>query len=130
MRSVIKRNPFVLGAWFLAGIALLPGVFPLAAMDAPPVLMHNSTFAFGPASASPASIASDGTNFLVACQSSNGAIFVAGLTWDAQVPAPLYDLGRTGGVPRVAFDGANYLVVWPDYGDFPTDIYGQFIGTN
>jgi hypothetical protein len=40
---------------------------------------------------------------------------------------PRISLGRTGGAPFVAFDGTNYLMVWPDDFRRPKDLYGQFI---
>jgi hypothetical protein len=37
-------------------------------------------------------------------------------------------VGRTGGVPAVAFDGTNFLMLWEDDALHPIDqIYGQFV---
>src|SRR5438105_7011910 len=76
---------------------------------------------------SPGGIAYDGTNFLSAVRSTNGEIVAMRMATNGSLPRPQLDLGRKGGLPRVAFDGANYLVVWPDSADLPSDIYGQFI---
>jgi hypothetical protein len=44
---------------------------------------------------------------------------------------PRISIGRSGGMPFVAFDGTNYLMVWEDDATYPdSDIYGQFIGTS
>lgn len=88
---------------------------------------------FSVAPGTPGGIASDGTNFLVAQRATDGRI--QGMLISSGIPAPssfpvllqTIDLGRTGGVPRVAFDGANYLMVWPDVSEPPADIYGQLI---
>jgi hypothetical protein len=83
------------------------------------------------------SAAFDGTNYLVGIQ--GDALSTANIT--AQLISqsgtrigPRINIGRTGGVPQVAFDGVNYLMIWRndrncDGGDCG-DIYGQFISTS
>ena len=85
------------------------------------------------------SAAFDGTNYLVGIQHSlvsgtnSVSPIVAQLISQAgtKVGAPI-SIGRTGGAPAVAFDGTNYLMVWPDdaRADGMNDnnsVYGQFI---
>ena len=75
----------------------------------------------------PGGVASDGTNFLIAQRADDGRI--TGTLVSSGIPAVLqtFNLGLTGGVPRVAFDGASYLMVWSDLTEPPADILGQFI---
>ena len=85
------------------------------------------------------SAAFDGTNYLVGIQHSlvsgtnSVSPIVAQLISQAgtKVGAPI-SIGRTGGAPAVAFDGTNYLMVWPDdaRSDLSNDnhsVYGQFV---
>ncbi len=84
-----------------------------------------------------ASAAFDGTNYLVGFQ--HGVIADQNTDIKAQLISqsgakvgPLISTGRTGGAPRVAFDGTNYLLVWPDDGFSYTTrnndyVYGQFV---
>jgi hypothetical protein len=63
------------------------------------------------------SAAFDGTNYLVAIQ--GGATHHAAITAQLVSQAGALvgsriSIGRTGGVPWVAFDGTNYLMVWED----------------
>jgi len=76
----------------------------------------------------------DGTNYLVGIQGD----ILAYYNITAQLVSPTGSLvgsrisvGQTGGVPWLAFDGANYLMVWSDWANPPNlDIYGQFISTS
>ncbi len=76
----------------------------------------------------------DGTNYLVGIRGDE----VAGYNITAQMISqtgslvgPRISIGRTGGLPSVAFDGTNYLMVWEDDATYPNDdIYGQFIDTS
>ena len=85
------------------------------------------------------SAAFDGTNFLVGIQhrlvigTNSSSPIAAQLISQAgtKVGAPI-SIARTGGAPSVAFDGTNYLMVWPDdaRSDLANDnnsVYGQFI---
>ena len=85
------------------------------------------------------SAAFDGTNFLVGIQhrlvigTNSSSPIAAQLISQAgtKVGAPI-SIARTGGAPAVAFDGTNYLMVWPDdaRADGMNDnnsVYGQFI---
>ena len=110
----------------LAVIALMAGVRRLRAVDVSQFLTQESSvsnLAWG----SPGGIACDGINFLIAAQSTNGRITAIRLATNGIMPGPPLDLGRNGGLPRVAFDGDNYLVAWPDFATSPSAIYGQFI---
>ena len=109
-------------------IALLASPSRLEALDVSEFLTQESSMnlAWG----SPGGVAFGGTNFLIAAQSTNGRIMALLLGTNGVMSAPPLDLGRTGGLPRVAFDGGNYLVAWPDFGDEPSDIYGQFVRPN
>ena len=83
-------------------------------------------------------VAFDGTNFLVGIQGDN----LYGKGGSSQITAQLVsqtgtlvglliEVDRTGGVPSVAFDGTNYLLVWADDLNFPdNELYGQFIGSS
>lgn len=78
------------------------------------------------------SAAGDGTNFLIAIRGGeghSGLIMVQRVSPIGDLIGPPISLGRTGGVPDIAFDGTNCLVVWPDDGiGYPNDqIYGQFV---
>jgi len=79
--------------------------------------------------------ATDGTNFLVGIQGDDVA--------DHNITAQLVSastgslvgsrisVGRGGGAPHVAFDGTNYMMVWPDDLLYPNDkIYGQRFDTS
>lgn len=78
----------------------------------------------------------DGTNYLLGIQgdtlgSSNITAQVVSQT--GSLVGTRISVGRTGipfpeGLPLVAFDGTNYLMVWADAAYYPDcDIYGQFI---
>ncbi len=83
----------------------------------------------------------DGTNYLVAIlgDSTHPLSVTAQRVSHSGVTGPRISLGSTGGVPRVAFDGTNYLLIWIDeffspFTNGETDstgtIYGQFINTS
>ena len=85
------------------------------------------------------SAAFDGTNYLVGIESATGdcsscpdcpfcqSKVTAQLISATGAPVgSRIDTGRTGGVPHIAFDGTNYLMVWED--DASNDhIYGQLV---
>lgn len=90
------------------------------------------------------SAAFDGTNYLVGIQgyqNPNSNVTVTNSNVTAQlvsgstgslVGLRISSIGRTGGAPSVAFDGTNYMMVWPD--DMAShglndDLYGQLIST-
>jgi hypothetical protein len=82
------------------------------------------------------SAAFDGTNYLVGiesavgcegddqgCQSRITAQLVSGST--GALVGSRIEVGRTGGTPRMTFDGTNYLMVWPDDATANDRVYGQ-----
>jgi len=79
---------------------------------------------------SPGGIAYDGVNFLVAARSTNGGVVAIRFATNGLVLGPQIPLAPAGGLPRVAFDGSNYLVAWPDFNNPIGDIYAQFIRTD
>src|SRR5881397_681345 len=87
----------------LALAALLAATAPLRSLDVSHFLSPES--AADLPSGSPASIAYDGTNFLIAARSTNGGIMAFRLATNAMMQGTRLDLCRTGGPPRVAFDG-------------------------
>src|SRR5438067_253410 len=109
----------------LALTALLAGVGPVKSLDVSQFLTEESgaQLTWG----SPGGVAFDGTNFLVAARSTNGEIVAIQVATNGVMVGSQLDLGGVGGLPRVAFDGSNYLVAWPDFSDVLSDIYGQFI---
>lgn len=78
-----------------------------------------------------AGAAFDGTNFLVGIQGdapANSSITAQLVSQSGTLVGPRISVGRTGGAPLVAFDGTNYLMVWPDDAAYPVDnLFGQFI---
>ncbi len=77
-------------------------------------------------------VACDGSNYLAAIQgdASDHASATAQLLSPSGRPiGGRITTGRTGGTPDVAFDGSNYLMVWPDdmAGEVSNRIYGMFI---
>jgi len=76
-------------------------------------------------------VGSDGTNFLVAWQDSRGGdydiygarISPSGTVLDAR-PIPICMASDEQHDPDLAFDGTNFLVVWEDFRNGRTDIYG------
>jgi hypothetical protein len=70
----------------------------------------------------------DGTNYLVGIIQDDHNITAQLVSQTGTLVGPRISTGRTGGLPFVAFDGTNYLMVWSDDATFPNDdIYGQFI---
>ena len=76
----------------------------------------------------------DGTNYLVGIQGDethHANITAQMVSQTGSLVGSRISIGRTGGLPLVAFDGTNYLMVWTDDATYPNDdIYGQFIGTS
>jgi hypothetical protein len=74
-------------------------------------------------------LASAGTNCLVGIQGDEIAHYnITAQLIESSGPliGPRIKVGRTGGIPDVAFDGANYLLVWSDdANDSNDDIYAQ-----
>ena len=103
--------------------AALFGAGWLAAQEVSRILSSGPGFAI--TAQQPGGVVFDGTNCFFAARYTNGAqVLVNYPTGTAPFP-PEWNLGRTGGVPRVATDGANLLVVWPDSAEGAWDIYGQ-----
>jgi len=78
------------------------------------------------------SAAFDGTNYLVGIQgdqNDHANITAQLVSQSGTLVGSRIANGRSGGVPFVAFDGTNYLMIWSDTaGNHPNeDIYGQFI---
>ena len=81
------------------------------------------------------SVAFDGANYLVGIQGCDGCTNGRSDDITAQLVMPSgallggrITIGRAGGSPRVAFDGTNYLLVWPDAAVYGNDVlYGQFV---
>jgi hypothetical protein len=81
----------------------------------------------------------DGTNYLVGIQQSITAasnsvspIMAQLISQAGTTVGPLISVGRTGGAPLVAFDGAHYLMVWTDDARGSTNndnfsVYGQIV---
>ncbi len=131
-RHFAEQNPAIMSkksithlSMALALAVLLAGAGSLKSLDVSQFLTQESgaRLTWG----SPGGVAYDGTNFLIAARSTNGGIVAIRVATNGVMPGPQLDLGTTGGLPRVAFDGSNYLLAWPDFGDAPSDIYGQFI---
>jgi len=76
---------------------------------------------------SPGGIAFDGVNFLIAARSTNGGVLATRFDTNGIPLGSPISLAETGGLPRVAFDGSNYLIVWPNFTSAISDIYGQLI---
>jgi len=74
----------------------------------------------------------DGTNYLVGIQGDAAGqknITAQMISQTGTLVGSRISVGRTGEwPPTVAFDGTNYLMVWPDDANSPNeDIYGQFV---
>lgn len=72
-------------------------------------------------------VAFDGTNFLVGLQLANSNVAAQPITSSGELGGPRIDLAPSGSPPLVAFNGTNYLLVWADFSDLPSDIVGQFV---
>ncbi len=87
----------------------------------------------------PGGVAFDGTNYLIGLSgdaTSDSNLTVQFISTAGQLVGNRIPLGETGSAPVVAFDGANYLLIWSDRyvaflddGDDAgmTNIYGRFI---
>jgi len=77
------------------------------------------------------SAAFDGTNYLVGIQGDavdKHNITAQLVSQSGAMVGSRISVGRSGGVPFIAFDGGNYLMVWTDDDNNPNDdVYGQFI---
>ena len=74
----------------------------------------------------------DGTHFLVGVQGDqtfHADITAQLVSQSGALVGPRIFTGRTGGAPYVAFDGANYVMVWPDdaLGGTHDVVYGLFV---
>ena len=77
-----------------------------------------------------ASIATDGTNFLVSYLSTSTVIVKARTVSAGAVLGPQLSTGRLGDWPLLAFDGTNYLMVWRDIQDVAQpNLRGLFVST-
>ncbi len=85
------------------------------------------------------SAAYDGSNYLATMYADSSSKIVSAqlFTGKGALVGDRINIG-TGGFPRVAFDGTNYLVVWhqhyhstsgSDRGETNGDVYGQFVST-
>lgn len=76
----------------------------------------------------------DGTNYLVGIEGDeahHANITAQMISQTGSLVGSRISIGRTGGMPSIAFDGTNYLMVWSDDATYPNcDIYGQFIDTS
>jgi len=76
----------------------------------------------------PVSIAFGGTNYLIAWRNGVDAVKVARVSTSGTIiDGPAGTTIGTGFYPWVAFDGANYLVVWHAWGSGGLDIFGNRI---
>lgn len=84
-------------------------------------------------------IAYDGNNYLATMYADSSSKIVSAQLFSGKgaLVGDRIIIG-TGGFPRVAFDGTNYLVVWhqhyhstsgSDRGETNGDVYGQFVST-
>lgn len=103
--------------------AALLGAGWLAAQEVKRILSSGPGFAI--TAPQPGGVVFDGTNAFFAARYTNGALVLVNYPAGTAPFPPEWSLGRTGGVPRVATDGANLLVVWPDSAEGAWDIYGQ-----
>lgn len=116
----MKNICVILLSWLLLSTSAVrlhaqPALFPIAT---------NGPGYFG------GSAASDGTNFLVGLQVGdiNSIVGAQLISSNGAMSGPFINFGRTGGLPWVACSGTNYLVVWQDDANYPTDcIYGQIV---
>jgi hypothetical protein len=81
------------------------------------------------------SITSNGSDFLVAYQSSiDNNTYVMRINPSGQflppIPINATAIANTNTEPRIAFDGTNYLVIWADKRSGDKDIYGRFVNTS
>jgi hypothetical protein len=75
------------------------------------------------------SAAFDGTHYLVGIQGdgvAHDSVTAQLIAADGTLVGPRIATGEAGGVPRVAFDGANYFMIW-DGTDLRPGLYGQFV---
>jgi hypothetical protein len=75
------------------------------------------------------SAAFDGSSYLAGIQGdavAHDRVTAQLISADGSLIAPRISTGEEGGVPRVAFDGTNYLMVWEGAGTRP-GFHGQFI---
>lgn len=115
---------------------LLTGAFVLSSF-----IVNAQEFAITNDSSSYASsVAYDGTNYLMTMYADSITKKVSAQLFNASgtLVGDRITIG-TGGFPRVAFDGTNYLVVWHQYyhstsgsdgGETTGNVYGQFVSTS
>ena len=104
-------------------MALILGAGWLAAQEVKRILSSGPGFTIR--APQPCGVVFDGTNCFFVARYTNGTLVLVNYPVGTAPFPPEWSLGRTGGVPRVATDGANLLVVWPDSADGAWDIYGQ-----
>lgn len=125
-----KRLAMAIGASGLL-LAFYPSFVRAQAGETFLIASHGATVTAGPKGLL---AAFDGAQFLVGLQGdidSGHNIVAQFLSRDGTLLGPLVDARRTGGTPGVAFDGANFLLVWPDDAETSDgDIYGQIIAPN
>jgi hypothetical protein len=124
MTQIIFRS-FRRHGWMTGALAIaLLGAGWLAAQEVKRILSSGPAFAI--TAPQPGGVVFDGTNCFFAARYTNGALVLVNYPAGTAPFPPEWSLGHTGGVPRVATDGANLLMVWPDSAEGAWDIYGQF----
>ncbi len=110
----------------LIALTVLAGIHQTHALTIFPIATN------GAVSQAAISLAFGGTNYLVGIQGdavASNHITAQLVSTNGNLIGSRIAIGRTGGAPKVSFDGTNFLVLWPDDALYPPIdvIYGQFV---